>query len=121
MSRLLRPRLPLTSSLPDSLTTYVRVRSVEVLKMPSRDLSQLWNAELADTSDEQPGGPTLSLSLTLNLALTLTLPLHPHLSPFTLTLTLNLTPTPNQAGWSSRSPVTSRWRRRTMVAWYDAS
>ena len=86
--------------------------------MPSRDLSQLWNAGLADTSDEQPGGPTLSLSLTLNLAITLTLTLtltfHPHPKP-------TVTPTPNQAGWSSRSPVTSRWRRRTMVAWYDAS
>ena len=64
------------------------MRSVEVLKMPSRDLSQLWNAELADTSDEQPGGPTLSLSLTLNLTLT------SHLSPSPSPLTFHPNPNP---------------------------
>jgi hypothetical protein len=46
------------------------VRSVEVLKMPNHDLDSLWNSELADASDEQPGGLELALTSDLSLAKT---------------------------------------------------
>ena len=46
------------------------MRSIEVLKMPNHDLDSLWNAELADASDEQPGGLELALTSDLSLAKT---------------------------------------------------